>query len=203
MEIVNIKLKSKNNPNIFLITTLNKDYEMHSDIIVKNNITVGEIDDKIFYNSLNESERVIGFNLATKYISSKLKTEQQIKDYLYKKEFHTNAINDIIIKLKEYKLLNDENYVKAYINSNKNFSKNKIKQKLYLAGAKQVAIENNVEKIDDLKSCIYHAEKFLKNKQVDNKTLEKLVRRLNGLGYNWDTIKSVLNKLKIDNENFD
>ena len=57
------------------------EFELHSDIIVKAGIKIGQIDDDKLQIAVQESSEIIAFNLATKYISSKLKTEQQIKDY--------------------------------------------------------------------------------------------------------------------------
>ena len=49
--------------------------------------------------------------------------------------------------------------------------------------------------IDDFESCLFHAEKFLRNKQLDNQTKERLYRRLISMGFGWETVKRVLNKL--------
>ena len=37
--------------------------------------------------------------------------------------------------------------------------------------------------------------KYLRNKEVNKETCEKLTRRLQYLGYSWDTIKKVLSRL--------
>lgn len=200
MEILNISLKSKRNANIFIISTDVGEFEMHSDIIVKNNIKVGVVNDNYFYNSVNESAEIIAFNLCVKYISSKIKTEQQIKDYLYKHNYHKNVVDVVIQKLKEYKIIDDKMYAETYIRSNSKFSKNKVKQKLLIAGVKNDLILDSTNEINDQESCVYHAEKYLRNKEINKQTLEKLFRRLTSMGYNWETIKSTLNKLKCDME---
>ena len=46
--------------------------------------------------------------------------------------------------------------------------------------------------VDDNKSCAMHCEKFLKNKPQTVQTKDKLIRRLMGMGYTWETIKSAL-----------
>ena len=129
MEILSINLKSKRNTNIFIVSTDAGEFEMHSDIIVKNNIKLGLINDNYFFESVNESAEIIAFNLCVKYISSKLKTERQIKDYLYKHEYHKNIVDAVVEKLKNYKIIDDKMYAETYIRSNSNFSKNKVKQK--------------------------------------------------------------------------
>lgn len=202
MEIINLKLKSKNNANVFICSTDVGEFDLHSDIIVKNGIKVGSFDDEKFYSSVQESSEIIAFNIATKYISSKLKTEQQIKDYLYKKEFHKQTVDAVVEKLKEYKIIDDKTYAEAYAKSNPSFSKNKLKQKLFSSGINSNVVDESLIDVDDEKSCVKNAQKFLKNKVLDRSTIDKLIRRLQGMGYNWDTIKSTLNAIKCEIEDF-
>ena len=82
MEIYSFKLKSKTNANVFICLTNIGEFQMHSDIIVKFSIKVGEIDESKFNDAIEESSKLIAFNLATKYVGSRLKTEQQIKDLI-------------------------------------------------------------------------------------------------------------------------
>lgn len=200
MEIISFKLKSKTNANVFLVTTSEGEFVLHSDIIVKHKIEKGVVNDNIFLDSVKESEVLIGLNLCLKYISSKLKTEKQIKDYLYKKEFKKPAVDEILEKLKEYNVINDEIYAETYAKSNPNFSKNKIKQKLMSVGVKSDITENATFEVDDFTSCLKHAQKYMRNKVADKQTTEKLIRRLQGMGYNWDAIKHALNELKCEME---
>ncbi len=200
MEIYSITLKNKRNPNIFVVSTNGGEFDFHSDILVRDGIKKGEMNDEEFYSSHQESLVVIAFNMATKYVSSRLKTEQQIKDYLYKKEFHKPTVDRVLEKLKEYKIIDDATYAQTYAKSNPKFSKNKIKQKLYASGVKAQVVAESVEDVDDFASCKYHAEKYLKNKIVDKPTIEKLIRRLQGMGYNWDAIKHTLDEIKYEVE---
>ena len=200
MIIESISLKSKRNPNVFNVETDVGIFEIHSDIIVKNGIKLGEINDEIFYSSVQDSSEIIAFNLCVKYISSRLKTEKQIKDYLYKHEYKKTTVDKVVEKLKNYGIVDDKIYVDSYIKSNSNFSKNKVKQKLFSVGVKSENMDTQLEDIDDFESAIKHAEKFFKTKEINKQNLDKIIRRLSGMGYSWDTIKSVLNKLKIDTD---
>ena len=202
MEIFKLRLKSKTNANVFICETDNGEFELHSDIIVKAGIKVGEFDDQKFFDSVQESENIIAFNLATKYISSKLKTEQHIKDYLYKKNYHKSTVDFVIEKLKNYKIIDDKIYAESYAKSNPNFSKNKIKQKLFSVGVKSNVVDESLLGINDEESCKKNAEKYLRNKVVDKQTIDKLIRRFQGMGYTWDTIRSTLNKLKCEIEEY-
>lgn len=200
MEIFEIKLKSKNNPNIFIVSTDEGNFEFHSDMIVKAGIKIGEYDDKIFYESKKESDEIVAFNLSVKYVGAKIKTEKQIKDYLLKKEFDFSIVKKVVEKLKNYGIVNDNIFAESYVKSNQNFSKNKLKQKLFSFGVGGENVEQAVEEIDDFVSCLKHAEKFLKNKTIEKSVLDKLIRRLSSMGYGWGTIKKVLNELKMEVE---
>lgn len=198
MEIFEFKLKSKNNANIFLANTDIGEFLLHSDIIVKFGIKKGENDIYNFENAKTESENLIAFDTAMKYVSGKLKTEKQVKDNLYKKGFHKTSVDYAMEKLKEYKIVDDKLYSASYIKSNPKFSKNKLKQKLKIAGVTDENYIDDIEQVDDFSSCLKNAEKYLKNKEITKENLEKLTRRLAGMGYNWDTIKSVLTNFKYD-----
>ena len=43
-------------------------------------------------------------------------------------------------------------------------TKNKLKQKLYASGVKSAVVADSVAEVDDYSSCLYHAEKYLRNK---------------------------------------
>lgn len=203
MKILSLKLKSKKDANVFVASTDIGEYDLFSEIIVKYSLGVGEIDDEKFKRAVKESMEKIAFNVAVKYASSKLKTEKQIRDYLYKKEFKKATILPVIEKLKEYGVIDDKIYMESYIKSNPNFSKNKLKQKLIMSGISKDLIDEKLNDLEDEDSCLTNAKKFLKNKIMDQKTREKLIRRLTYLGYSWDSINSVLKTLNFDEENFD
>lgn len=203
MKILSLKLKSKKDANVFVASTDIGEYDLFSEIIVKYSLGNGEIDDEKFKRAVKESAEKIAFNTAVKYASSKLKTEKQIRDYLYKKEFKKATILPVIEKLKEYGVIDDKIYMESYIKSNQNFSKNKLKQKLIMSGISKDLIDDKLNDLEDEDSCLTNAKKFLKNKIMDQKTREKLIRRLTYLGYSWDSINSVLKTLNFDEENFD
>ncbi|MBE7076288.1 MAG: hypothetical protein E7374_00110 [Clostridiales bacterium] len=200
MEILGLKLKSKRNANVFVAVTNDEEYLLASDIIVKNGLSVGEIDDDLFFKSVKESENLIAYNMALKYINSNVKTEKQIKDYLYKKEFKKDTIDEVVFKLKDYGIINDKIFSDMYVRSNPNFSKNKVKQKLASFGVKGDTLDESVEGIDDDESCLNNARKFFKNKEKTKENCDKLIRRLLSMGYRWDTVKHTLNLLNLETE---
>lgn len=201
MKIYSIKLKSKNNTNIFIVETNMGEYTFFSDVLVKYSLSEKEIEDDVFYTALKESEVLIATNLAMKYLGSRLKTEKQLREYLLKKNFSLDSIDKVLSKLKEYKLIDDTEYAKIYIRSNRQNSKTRLKQKLIQSGVDKNFIDNALDDIDDYESCLQNAKKFFKNKMVNKENCEKLTRRLQYMGYAWDTIKKVL--LNLSDLDFD
>ena len=177
------------------------EYTFFSDVIVKYSLSEKEIEDDVFYTALKESEVLIATNLAMKYLGSRLKTEKQLHEYLLKKNFSLDSIDEVLSKLKEYKLIDDTEYAKIYIRSNRQNSKTRLKQKLIQSGVDKNFIDNALDDIDDYESCLQNAKKFFKNKMVNKENCEKLTRRLQYMGYAWDTIKKVL--LNLSDLDFD
>ncbi len=200
MIILSMKLKSKNNSNIFKVETDEGEFFLHSDVIVGRGISVGEVDKDLFYLAESESSSLIAYNLILKYIGSNIKTEKQIRDYLYRKEYKTDTINEVVDKLKEYNIIDDKQYADIYVRSNPNFSRRKLKVKLNTSGVKNDIVDDAVIDVDDFASALKHANKFLKNKEITKEIIEKLIRRLTYLGYTWGTISKVLNELKYGEE---
>ena len=202
MIIIDLKLKSKTNANIFVVVTDSGEYILHSDEIVRYGLSKGEVDSERFFNAVDDSERLIAFNSATKYLSGKFKTEKQMKDYLYKKEFKKPVVEFVLNKLKDYNLIDDKMYADTYKRSNPNYSVNKLKQKLFEAGVNSNIVDQVLEDMDDIESCKKHAEKFLRNKEIDKAVIDKLIRHLTSKGYGWGTIKTILNNLKYEIEEY-
>ena len=200
MEILEIKIKSKTNPNIFTCKTDIGEFEFFSDILVKNKIKVGEINEEKFFISHEESSLIIAYNLALKYIGNRFKTEKQIFDYLLKRNYSESIIKTVVEKLKNYSIINDKIYAENYVRSNTNFSKNKLKQKLRSVGVSLSDFDGLEIEINDAVSCKKQCEKFLRNKPLTKQIKEKLIRRLIGMGYTWETINSLIRNYDFNDE---
>ncbi|WP_409253167.1 recombination regulator RecX [Bacillus sp. SCS-153A] len=62
------------------------------------------------------------FNMAIHYLSFRMRTEQEVADYLKKKELGDAVAAEAIHKLKKYKYLNDQEFAQAYVNTQINTS---------------------------------------------------------------------------------
>lgn len=200
MKITSIKLKSPKNTNIFLVVSDDTEYIFHSDVIVKYGMSVGkEFDNKLFFDLLEESNYIICLNKSMEYISSKLKTTKQLKDYLYQKGYKTATINRVIDKLNEYQVLNDSNFANAYIDANSSrLSKRNLQNKLAEKGIKKEVTASLLQDVNDDEVCFKMAQKFMKNKEYTKQNLDKLIRHLQYKGFDWDSIGKVLQNFQLE-----
>lgn len=170
------------------------------ELIMRHQLKKGmEVDREFLDEIILEDEKGKALDKAVKYISSTLKTTRQIRDYLRKKEYNSQTIDYVISKMIEYKYLDDVAYAKAFIATYSNkYGKMKLISALKSKGVSDSVIDE-VFASDDLKiddSIDKTAEKYLKNKIKNNDTFMKLSRFLYSRGYEFDDIKSCINRLK-------
>jgi len=201
MLIEKISLKSSRNPNIFIVEIDSQQYILHSEIIVKYCIsTNSEIEQSKLDEVVYESDVMIATNLAMKYISSKLITTKQLKDYLKGKGYKINVITKVIDKFNEYGVLNDENFASSFVSvKQQSLSRRAIEQKLIQKGVNKDVTASCLEDFDDSEVAIRTAEKFMKNKIYNEENINKLLRHLSYKGFDYETINKTLNNLKNKN----
>jgi len=145
-----------------------------------------------------ENDKLTCFNKALAYVSSRLKTEKQMRDYLKKHNYCNSAIDLAINKLKDYGYINDEYYAKTFseINS-KSKGKLFLKRELFLKGVSADIIEETVCDIDGEDACFNIASKWLRGKKLplEQKDMQKLYRFLISRGFEYELVKSVVFKL--------
>ena len=169
------------------------------ELCMKYNLKKGlDIDEDFLQNIVFEDEKSKAMNKAVNYISSTLKTTRQIREYLKKKEYSPQTIDYVVEKMKEYKYLDDEAYAKAFINTySSKYGKMKLISALRSKGVSDKVIDEVFSEDLQLESSIERvAEKYLKNKEINSDTLNKLSRFLYSRGYEFDEINSYVRKLK-------
>lgn len=191
-EITNIIKSGKDKYSIYLDNSFY--CFLNAETIIKSNIKIGQIIEKQdIDNAQFENEKLVAFDKALKYLSA-IKSEKQIKDYLYSKGYTSKIVNYVIEKLKSYNYLNDELYAKTYI-SNYQMKKGKrlLAFELETKGISKDIINNLLENFDEDEEIIKTlAEKYLKNKPRDAKTAKKLANHLFTKGYSFEKINKII-----------
>lgn len=178
--------------------------KLHSDIIVK----FGIIADKNFSqeqikNFILQSDTLFATAKAIKYLTARIKSRYQVEQYLLQKQYDKAVINQVLQKLEEYNLINDQNFANAYVTQSKDKSANQIKAKLYQQKIDKDTITQLTDNYNELEIAQNTAKKFLKNKQIDQNAVQKLINHLQYKGFEWETISKTLKDIRSTHEDWD
>lgn len=148
------------------------------------------------------SEAELAFKKALDYIARAMKTKKQVLDYLCGKGFDMCAAKRAVEKLEEYKYVDDRAFAMQYAEFNaKQKGARRIRAELIEKRIEESCVSLAVEKLSREQSeqaASDLAEKFMRGKTNDFKTLNKLSRFLASRGFDFDTIKSVVDGRKRD-----
>ncbi|WP_168198341.1 regulatory protein RecX [Crassaminicella thermophila] len=138
---------------------------------------------------------------ALKLLHFSSRTEKEMREKLKKYEYSDEIIDRVILFLKEYNFINDQELAKQMVKSKskeKKYGQNRIKQDLYRKGMDIELIENIItEELDretEYENALSLAQKKVKTiKDTDKRKIyEKLGRYLVYRGYDYDIIRKVI-----------
>lgn len=207
MRVVKISKKSNNKYNIELDNG-NK-IVLFEDVIVKYIILVNkEIDDSLYEEIMNDNNKALVYHQALKYLNIRMRSIKELEKYLLKK-YDDNIIDEVIAKLKKEGYLNDELYVKAYLNDKLNLSNDglyKIKNYLLKQDIDDSLINKYISNVDNslindkLNKLIIKQIKL--NHKYSGKVLkQRILNYLINLGYDYDLIIENIDNYQFDNNN--
>ncbi len=143
-----------------------------------------------------ESEMDSAFDQAIKYISKYQKTESELVDYLQKKGYMPSLCQAVLKKVKEYRYIDDKNFVEAYVKQNRGrVGINKIKQSLKQKGISDELI-SQIEIEEDISDLQKIALKYLKNKEKNSANMQKCMKFMFSRGFSYDDISKTINSIK-------
>ena len=179
---------------------------VYEDVILNNNILYhDEIDDESFYKMKDENIYYELLNSSIKYITKRLRSEKEIRDYLSKKTLDNYMIDNIINNLKEQGLINDKRFAQCYINDKLNLTNIGVKKIKYDLGnlgisddiIEEINVEQNNDKLEKL-----IIKKINNNTKYSNYVLKsKIIQEMTSLGYDTDDIINICDiNMKSDEE---
>jgi regulatory protein len=129
---------------------------------------------------------------AFRHFSGALKSEQDIRTYLYKKELEKEAIEEVVTFLKEHSVINDEYFAERFTDMKiraKKYSMNRIRAELKKKGVSDRIIKD-IPQLKDTDEELDAIQKYVSRNT--NLPQEKLIQRLLMRGFKYDVIKKVL-----------
>ena len=199
MRIINYKKKTSNLYEIALsdkkVISLYDDVILKYELLLKKEINEKELNEIIEFNNKIES-----YMTALKYISSKLRTEKEIRTKLM--HYSKGAINYTIDRLTKEGYLNNDLYIKSYINDEVNLKfigPDKILFNLKKIGFKDEDILNYLNTFDNEiwldKINKYVLKKINSNHNLSGLLLkQKLIQDLVNKGFYKEHINLIINE---------
>jgi regulatory protein len=142
------------------------------------------------------------YNSALRFLSYRTRSEKEVRDKLRTKNVEPEIIEKIVLKLKEKRFINDEEYARQWIENRNRFKprslrliKMELKQKGLTPEIIKSAVKNQELGVDsDLEQAKKLAEKRIGRLRnlPKQKIYEKLGRYLASKGFNWDTVKKAI-----------
>ena len=191
--------------NKYLLELSNGDkINTYDEVILKNNLLFHkELSNDLIKKIMEENTYYEIYSKVIKYVSTKLRSEEEIKKYLVK--LNCNDISKIIKDLKDKKIINDLIFVKSYINDKilltldgpykikKNLLEHNIEEEIIdeeLKAFKDEIIEEKINKII--------SKRLKTNKKSTYIFKQKMINELVNLGYDKYKSIEILNDFKLD-----
>ena len=200
MKIEKYELTKKNIYNVYLSN--GEVLELNGKVITDNELLIKKDIDNELYNKLKRDNTIcILVDTSVKYIDRRLRSINELRDYLKNKEEDTIIIEEVIDKLIDYKYLDDDRFTKAFIKDKLNFTNwgdYKIKNELKRLGVNEEVIYNNISNIDD--NIYYERINKIIDKDISTnkkyggiKLKNKIYNHLLTLGYSKEKVISIIN----------
>lgn len=202
MEIV--KYIKKGNGNYQIIFDNGKKINIQEDVIIKNNLLYKkEIDNDLLLKIIVENEEYEIYNKCVNYIGVRLRSINEIREYMTRKDISLEKQEEVIERLLKNKLLDDSVFARAFIKDKMNFT---------TMGPYRIELELKKHKIDDKiikkyineidRDMIYdkidrQINKLIKSNKNKSNLRNKIYNNLLGLGYSSDMVVSMINKYNL------
>lgn len=197
--------KAKNRFNVFVNGKYS--FAIDDNILVTEGLFKGkELTDTEIEELREKGEASKAYQAALNYLSYKMRSEKEIRDYLKQKDYP--IIEPVIEKLKNHRLINDEEYGKSFVRTSfqlRNEGPKKIERKLVQKGLTHEEILTGLDEYSleqQKENAVKAAEKTLKrqsnksNREIQQKVREQLM--LNG--FETDIINEVLNEMDLEKD---
>lgn len=198
------KISRKKNGQYEVILSDKTSLSFYDDTIMKYNLLKPrEIEDKELKEVVEYNNQIAAFNKALKYITTKLRTKKEVEKKL--EEYDKTVIKNVISRLEKLGYLNEELYVKSFINDQINLTltgPKKIVRKLVSLGFREEYVSNYLanygydvwqEKINKIITKKLKSNHNLSKLMLENKIKKDLILE----GYNKEIIDQCLRNFDI------
>ncbi len=196
-----IKYEKKHNGNYLIYLDDGRKIKLNEDVILKHKLLYKkEIDDVLLDEITVDNNNYDIYNKCVNYIGVRLRSINEIKEYMKRKGVSEDLIDETIKRLIKNKLLDDELFTKAFIKDKMNFTTMgpyRIEMELTKHNIDNKIIMKYISEIDDseLENKINkQITKLMKSNKNKPNLKNKIYNNLLNLGYSSEFILENLNK---------
>ncbi|MCH7828153.1 MAG: regulatory protein RecX [Bacteroidetes bacterium] len=202
------RIISKNDKNVIVYLEDGEKLFLSKEVVLKNGLRKGDfISDDLSSFLIKENQLFFIKQRAFSYLGRRLHSRYELTTKLKSKKYASDLINTILNELEDKNYLNDYKFAVAYTRDKrtfKHFGSNRIKNELIKRRVNKEIIEQIISEIfpegNDIKEAVYHINKKLKNKsvdQLDDKNVRnKLITFLISKGFDFETAKIAIEEVK-------
>lgn len=210
MPIVTKLTKQKRNKDYYNVFLDDKfAFSTHADIILYHGISKGKsLDAEEMKEIIEEDHKKRAFSQCLHYLSYRRRTQWELEEYLRKKEYSQDIIEQAVEKLKYYKMIDDPAYVKSYIADKKignPLGRKKLIFDLKKRGISDYLLENidqwfsEEEEYEQAQRLVMKYHKKYSKLSFKEK-LPKIYSAGQRRGFSWDILRTTTQELMKDQE---
>lgn len=208
---ISVQKHNKDRYSIFTDNGSGEEYafSVDEDVLIKHQLKKGmELDDLSVTEMLYQDDIRKAYNSAINYLAHRMRSEGEVRDYLKKKEIAEPVIQEAILKLKQFKFLNDEEFSAAFVRTQLNTTDKGpevIKKELKEKGISPDIISRAIEEVsfdDQLEKAIKLSEKYAQKNNKDSSRIlkQKIEQMLQRKGYSFAIIRAALEETEVEKE---
>lgn len=206
-KITKIEVQKRNKKRVNVYIDEEYAFSVGMEIVYKENLSKGlEVDEEKLSIIVKKENVSKCKEAALRILDKSYKSEKELREKLFQKEYDKYAIDQTLNFLQEYNLVNDEKYAKLYIKDRlRTQGRNKIKYSLIQKGINEDIISELLEDSDkeEEKNIAYNLanKKYLQLKKRETDTYKiknKLSRFLISRGYDYSLTKDIINEIVND-----
>lgn len=199
-----VKYEKKGNNNYLVYFDNNEKIKLNEDIILKYKLLYKkDIDEFLLTEIIQENNNYDIYDKCVNYISVRLRSINEMKEYMQRKNIDPTLITTTIDRLLKNKLLNDEIFAKAFIKDKLNFTTMgpyRIEQELKKHHIDNATISKNMSQIDEKlieEKIEKQVTKLIKSHKSKPNLRNKIYTNLMNLGYPTGLVLTSLSKHNI------
>ncbi|WP_374722575.1 recombination regulator RecX [Peribacillus tepidiphilus] len=173
---ITVQKKLKDRYNIFLDKGRGEEYafSVSEDVLIKHGLKKGmEIDELDIMEIQYQEDIQKAYTQSIQFLSIRMRSEQEVRQHLKKKEWDAPIIQEVIHKLKKFNYINDLEFAKAYVRTQINTTKKGpqlITKELNEKGVAEDSIQEAIKEYDEHLQ-IEHARALIEKNKKSSKRI--------------------------------